>query len=350
MCVSPSSRAGPARVTIAISFSVYSRASPSASALPGQQLRIHLHELLVAERRGPSGAGSASGYERNDPPLGWSVESTTRHGSALSRKISSPIAHCSAATAALSLYDQRHDAAARLELDVDVGPPAAAALVEQVFDRGVGGDRHRRTEHHLAHVDAQLRMGVHVLDHLGSRPSSIRLPRLATIAVELQMGEMGAPAGQRVHLSPASWRVARRCRDCCSGCGPGAGAGARSPRRSASRESRAASPARPPTESSSPATLRWPVFQASTPPGFTILTAYAPVAPQQPGGVVARAVALARLDLPQQVFVVSHQHEDAAIHARRIVELRMAVPGHEGRDRGVERSGIARAPRSGSRS
>ena len=36
---------------------------------------------------------------------------------------------------------------------------------------------------------------------------------------------------------------------------------------------------RPETGSSRPVTLRWPVFHASTPPGFTIFTAYAPVAP-----------------------------------------------------------------------
>ena len=34
---------------------------------------------------------------------------------------------------------------------------------------------------------------------------------------------------------------------------------------------------RPPIGSSRPVTLRCPVFQASTPPGFTILIAYAPV-------------------------------------------------------------------------
>jgi hypothetical protein len=36
---------------------------------------------------------------------------------------------------------------------------------------------------------------------------------------------------------------------------------------------------RPETASSRPVTLRCPVFHASTPPGFTIFTAYPPVAP-----------------------------------------------------------------------
>ena len=78
---------------------------------------------------------------------------------------------------------------------------------------------------------------------------------------------------------------------------------------------------RPPTESSRPVTFRCPVFHASTPPGFTILIAYPPVGAEQPGGVVARAVALAGLDLAEQVLVVPHQHEDAAVDARRVVEL-----------------------------
>ena len=62
---------------------------------------------------------------------------------------------------------------------------------------------------------------------------------------------------------------------------------------------------------------------------------------QQPGGVVAGAVALAGLDLAQQVLVVPHQHEDAAVHARRVVQLRVAVPGHERRDRRIEGGGVA---------
>ena len=45
----------------------------------------------------------SAGYDRNEPPFGWSVESTTRHGSWLKRKSSSPTTHWSADTAAFSL-------------------------------------------------------------------------------------------------------------------------------------------------------------------------------------------------------------------------------------------------------
>src|ERR1700722_8128772 len=40
----------------------------------------------------------------NDPPFGGLVDSTIRHGSGDNRKSSSPTTHCSAATAAVSLY------------------------------------------------------------------------------------------------------------------------------------------------------------------------------------------------------------------------------------------------------
>src|SRR5271156_3361621 len=40
----------------------------------------------------------------NDPPLGWSVDSTIRHGSLDNKKSSSPTTHCRAATLAVSLY------------------------------------------------------------------------------------------------------------------------------------------------------------------------------------------------------------------------------------------------------
>ncbi len=33
------------------------------------------------------------GYARNEPPLGWSVERTIRHGSRIMRNHSSPMAH-----------------------------------------------------------------------------------------------------------------------------------------------------------------------------------------------------------------------------------------------------------------
>ena len=93
----------------------------------------------------------------------------------------------------LVLEGERHDAAAGLELDIDVGPSPSAALVQQILDGGIGGDRHRRSEHHLADVSAHLGVGVDVFDHLrGARFPP--LPRLPAVAMELQMGEMRAPA------------------------------------------------------------------------------------------------------------------------------------------------------------
>ena len=70
---------------------------------------------------------------------------------------------------------------------------------------------------------------------------------------------------------------------------------------------------------------------------------------EQPGGVVPRAVALAALDLAQQVLVVPHEHEDPAVHAGRVVQLRVAVPREQGGHCRVERGGVAQARRSDSR-
>ena len=69
----------------------------------------------------------------------------------------------------------RHDAAARLELDVHVRPLSATAAVEQVLHRRVGGERHSGAEHDLSDVAAQARVRVDVLDDLARRrrPSTL---------------------------------------------------------------------------------------------------------------------------------------------------------------------------------
>src|SRR3954464_2044440 len=71
-----------------------------------------------------------------------------------------------------------YDAASRLELDVDIGPLATTALVQQVFDRRVGGDRRRRPEHDLPDVATDVLVRVHVLDDLACRRSPPPLRRL----------------------------------------------------------------------------------------------------------------------------------------------------------------------------
>src|SRR5438105_9991447 len=61
--------------------------------------------------------------------------------------------------------------------------PYTTLFRSQVLHGTVGGDRGRGTEHHLADIDADFRMGVHVLDHIacGRGPS---LPPLPAVAVE----------------------------------------------------------------------------------------------------------------------------------------------------------------------
>jgi hypothetical protein len=92
----------------------------------------------------------------------------------------------------------RHHTATGLELDVDVRPFPATALVQQVFDRRVGRDRGRRPEHDLPDVAADVLVRVDILDDLArgrSPPSVRRLP----VAMKLEVCEMRAPPVERGH-------------------------------------------------------------------------------------------------------------------------------------------------------
>ena len=88
---SPSIRAGPARVMMAISFSVYSRVM-SASVQRSRTDSGTSFNMSARRDRSISRA-IISGYARNDPPFGWSVLMATCHGSLTNRYHSSPIAH-----------------------------------------------------------------------------------------------------------------------------------------------------------------------------------------------------------------------------------------------------------------
>ena len=64
---------------------------------------------------------------------------------------------------------------------------------------------------------------------------------------------------------------------------------------------------------------------------------------EQPGGVVAGAVALAGVDQPEQVVVVAHEHEAAGVDAGRVAHLVMRVPRRERCNGGIEDGGVAQA-------
>jgi hypothetical protein len=62
---------------------------------------------------------------------------------------------------------------------------------------------------------------------------------------------------------------------------------------------------------------------------------------EHPRRVVAGPVALAGVNLAEQVVVVPQQDVEPAIHDRSVVELRVGVPSGARRDRGVEHGGVA---------
>ena len=64
---------------------------------------------------------------------------------------------------------------------------------------------------------------------------------------------------------------------------------------------------------------------------------------EQPGSVVPGPLPLAGGDLPQQILVVAHQREEPAVHAGRILQLRVAVARHDRGDSGVEDRGVPQA-------
>ena len=96
-----------------------------------------------------------------------------------------------------------------------------------------------------------------------------------------------------------------------------------------------------PTGSSSVFTSRTLRFHSSTPPGFTILIAYAPVDFENPRGVILRAARLVRGDLPMQILVVAQQREEAAVDDRRVVELGVRLASGDGCDGGIEDGRVA---------
>ena len=130
----PSRRAGPARVMIAISLRVYSRESPSASALPASSFGFTCLSRSSRTRRSIRSWISA-GYERKEPPFGMIGGEHHPPWIRAQQKQLEADRPLQRRYRRLVLEGERHDAAAGLQLDVDVGPPPSAALVQQILDR-----------------------------------------------------------------------------------------------------------------------------------------------------------------------------------------------------------------------
>ena len=108
-----------------------------------------------------------------------------------------------------SLVGVGDDAAAGLVLDVEVAPLAAGELVEQVLPGAVGGDRDGVAEQDGAGVAVRLGWALKysaICDRLGAH----RVPVVAAVGVELQVGHVGAVAFEHLHGFERGGDVARR--------------------------------------------------------------------------------------------------------------------------------------------
>src|SRR5262249_21081601 len=94
--------AGPLRVMMQFSYRLYSLVRPASVE---RSRTAGCTRLSISSRNVRSiNSWMISGYARNDPPFGWSVLMTTRHGSLASRYHSNPIAHCRECTRLVFLY------------------------------------------------------------------------------------------------------------------------------------------------------------------------------------------------------------------------------------------------------
>ena len=197
---SPSSRAGPARVMIAISSSVYSRSRSSPQHGAPHRLLVHPPDLLVAELAVHQQADQARiaqeraavgvvGREHEPPRVAAEQEQL---------QADPPLQRVHVVALAVG---ERDDPAAGLDLGVGVDPAAVGDLAQDSRDRGVGGHRRRRAEHHLPDVGAELRVRIEVLGELGRAGGH---PRSPAVGVELDVGEVRPAALERVQ------RVERR--------------------------------------------------------------------------------------------------------------------------------------------
>ena len=215
------------------------------------------------------------------------------------------------------------------------------AAVQQVLDRRVGRDGHGGAEHDLPHVHAQLGVGVDVLDHLarGRGPAFARLP---AVAMELQVGEVRPPAGQGLHARQRGGRVARHAEVIAVDMDR-----VREPERVGGVGERLQDRARGHCPAGDgiveTGDVSLPALPRLDPTRIHDLHRIAAGGAEEPGGIVPHAVALAALDLAEQVLVVPHEHEDPAVHAGRVVQLRVAVPREQGCHCRVERGGVAQA-------
>ena len=198
--VSPSSRAGPARVMMAISYSEYSRvlALPEAAVVEG--LLVHLRHLLLAELAVHEEADEL-GIAHERPAVGMVGREHHAPGVLRPQEQLEPDRPLQGIGVDLVLVGERQDPAAALVLDVGVGPLGAAEAPQHVSQRGVRGHAGGAAEHHGADVRADVGVRVDELRDfrgLGGRIVG-GLPGHRAVAVKLDVGDVRPAAAGDAH-------------------------------------------------------------------------------------------------------------------------------------------------------
>ena len=171
---------------------------------------------------------------------------------------------------------------------------------------------------------------------------------VAVIGVELQVREVGAPAAHRPHAVERRRDVAGHAEVVAVDV-----RGVRQPQRLGRVDQRLEDGARRHARGADRRVEPGALARAALPQldaaGIDDLDGVAAGGAEQPRGVVARLRPLARGDQAQQVLVVAHQHEEAAVDDRRVVELGVRQARRAAAPRRRRTRWCSRARRSDSR-
>ena len=233
----------------------------------------------------------------------------------------------------------RDDAAPGLELDVGVDPLPAGAHVEQILDRAIRRERRRVAEHDLADIAGDLGMPIHIFSDLASRGAP-RFPALSTVAVKLQVREMGSPALECTHGVERHRHVARNTEVVAVDV-----RGMRQPELVRGVGEHLEDPAWSDVRGTDGIIERLhlahiPLPQLD-PARIHDLDRVRARGLQNPRRIVLRPAHLVRRDLAMQIIIVAQQREKAAVDDRRVIELCVCLASGYGCDGGIEHGGVA---------
>src|SRR6185436_18726765 len=237
----------------------------------------------------------------------------------------------------------RNDAAAAFQLYVYVHPFAPAARVQEVLHRAVRRNGGGGAEHHLPHVHADFGVLIDVLDEFwrGGAPAPGRSTTGAvSVGMELEMGEMSAPASQGFHALQRHSHISRPPQVVAVNVNR-MGKAQPVPHISQRLENAPGRDVAGPYSVVEPVDITATILPLLDTAWVHDLDRVAAGPFQQPRRVVPSTRRLAGGYLAQQEVIVAQQDEESRVNARRVVQLEMGVEGAQGSHRRVKGCGIA---------